>query len=288
MRSVALATDRNHPHLSHDDQLLLPILHEMGFEACPVQWDSQDTDWERFDTCIVRSCWDYHLRISEFLQWSQHLGDRHVRVWNPIEIIRWNHHKRYLKDLEQKGIPIVPTYLVERDSVKSLKDILEVCRWDDVIVKPCVSASSYRTHRISRDAADSYQAEFQAIAQESGALVQPFIREIQESGEWSFVFFNRRFSHAVRKTPAKGEYRSQESFGGSMIQVVPSSSQVRAAENVIASVEGDLLYGRVDMIQVNGQLLLGELELIEPSLFFESDFSSTLRFVQALSRQSVP
>lgn len=123
------------------------------------------------------------------------------------------------------------------------------------------------------------------MAHASGALVQPFMREIQESGEWSFVFFDRKFSHAVLKKPADGEYRSQESFGGSTTQATASAFQVQAAANVVASVDGDLLYGRVDMIQVDRQSLLVELELIEPFLFFASDPGSTSRFAHALARK---
>ncbi len=168
-----------------------------------------------------------------------------------------------------------------------LSGILSVrCGWDEVIVKPCVSASSHRTHRVLQQEADAYQVEFEAMARESGALVQPFMREIQESGEWSFVFFDRKFSHAVLKKPADGDYRTQESFGGSAIRATPSDAQVKAAADVVALVEGDLLYSRVDMVQVKDQLLLGELELIEPFLFFTSEPGSTLRFARALASKA--
>ncbi len=128
MKSAALVTDCNHPHLTDDDRLLVPVLHEMGVEASAVQWDSKSTDWESFDACVIRSCWDYHLRINEFLQWLRHLESHRVSIWNPIETVRWNHHKRYLKDLERRGVPIVPTYLVGEQSDVALRDIVGALR----------------------------------------------------------------------------------------------------------------------------------------------------------------
>ncbi|MBM2840340.1 MAG: hypothetical protein HW412_868 [Bacteroidetes bacterium] len=39
------------------------------------------------------------------------------------------------------------------------------------------------------------------------------------------------------------------------------------------------------MIKVNGQMLLGELKLIESALFFKSDPDAASRFVDGVSRQ---
>ena len=284
-RTIALITDQESRDLTLDDQLLVPALYEQGFAVTAVQWDSKSTDWESFDLCILRSCWDYHVRIKEFLLWLQRLSERQVRISNPIPIVQWNYHKRYLKDLERRGIPIVPTHVVEKAEVSDLKTILHLYGWDEVIVKPCVSASSYRTHRVSWDEAELYHSEFDGIVRESGGLVQPFVPEVQSSGEWSFIFFDRNFSHAVLKQPKDGEYRSQESFGGLIVDAHPTDAQIQAAAKIVASVDGDLLYARVDMIQVNGRLLLAELELIEPSLFFKNDPHSALRFARAVSRR---
>lgn len=285
MTRIALITDQDNLELTPDDQLLVPILRKEGFVVSAERWDSATTDWNSFDLCILRSCWDYHVRIVEFVNWLGHLEERHVKVLNPIPAIRWNHHKRYLKDLERRGVPIVPTYIVGENGATDLGKILHKCGWDEVVIKPCISASAYRTHRVCLHEADSYQGEFDSITQESGALVQPFIREVQTLGEWSFMFFNREFSHAVLKRPRDGEYRSQELFAGIITNERPTEDQIREATKVLDAIGGDLLYARVDMIQVNGQLLLGELELIEPSLFFKHDSGAALRFVSNLSRR---
>ena len=281
MRKVALVTDRQHG-LTPDDGLLVSVLQENGFDVSVEQWDSESTDWERYDLCVLRSCWDYHVRIGEFLQWLTRLEERGVKTMNPIQTVRWNHDKRYLKEMERRGVPIVPTRVVDKPDGACLGEVIDSCGWETVVFKPCISASGYRTHKVLRSEADVCQSEFNALVQQSGALIQPFLKEVQAVGEWSFVFFGRKFSHAVIKKPGDGEFRTQEVFGGTALKAVPTDTQVRQAERVVGSVDGDLLYARVDMVEVNGKLLLGELELIEPFLFFSSDPDSPMRFARAL------
>ncbi len=72
---------------------------------------------------VIRSCWDYHLRIGEFRTWVAGLEQQRVPLFNPPPIVRWNMHKSYLLDLAAKGVRIPRT---------------EIAR--DVIVKPAVSA----------------------------------------------------------------------------------------------------------------------------------------------------
>jgi len=278
---IALVTDRQHG-LTSDDRLLLPVLEEQGFDASVVQWDSEGTDWQRFDLCVLRSCWDYHLRIDEFLHWLSRLEGRGVRTANPIGTVRWNYHKRYLKELEQRGVTILPTLLVERYDTMEAREALRLTGWDEVVIKPCVSASGHRTHRLNLAGAAGFQPEFESMVRDSGALVQPFMREIESEGEWSFVFFGRTFSHAVVKKPREGEFRTQESFGGTFVRAVPAATQILQAEKVLSLVPGDLLYARVDMLEAGGAMLLVELELIEPFLFFGGSPGSTRNFVHAL------
>ena len=281
---IALVTDRERPDLTPDDRLLLPALRKRGVDVSAEPWDSKTADWGGFDLCILRSCWDYHLRVSEFLRWLEHLEKQNVGTMNPIPTVRWNYDKRYLKDLEKQGIPIVPTFIPNGEDSVTLKGIMSAQGWDDVVLKPRVSAGAYRTHRVGWNDVDAFEQEFHTITRESGVLVQTFVPEIQSAGEWSFLFFDREFSHAVLKMPVEGEYRSQELYGGSSLSAIPSPMQVQQAARVIEAVPDDLLFARVDMIEVDGRMLLGELEVIEPSLFFMCDPDSPHRFVEKLIR----
>ena len=250
-----------------------------------VSWDDPAVDWHSFELSILRSCWDYHLRYDEFLEWLGRLEAGEASVMNPIQLVRWNSDKKYLLELNSNGIPTIPTHYLPQHSSEALEEVLITCNWNDVIVKPSISASAYRTHRVKRDSIASFENEFGEMVSKSGILIQPFLREIQSDGELSLIYFGREFSHAVRKKPKHGDYRSQEIHGGDTFPEKITERHLSAANRVMDYIKGDFLYARVDLIETDGSLLLSELELIEPSLYFTFDENASVKFVaQIVSR----
>jgi glutathione synthase/RimK-type ligase-like ATP-grasp enzyme len=117
-------------------------------------------------------------------------------------------------------------------------------------------------------------------------LVQAFVEEI-EHGEYSLVFFDNRYSHAVLKTPAPRDFRVQLDHGGTHGAVDPPPGVVEQGERVLAATGGSHAYARVDLVVAGGQCLLMELELIDPVLFFGfAGRAATARFVEAMQSLS--
>lgn len=114
-----------------------PALRERGFEALPVAWDAP-TDWAQFDQIIFRSCWDYHLRITEFLEWIRKLDSLAVSVQNSSNLVCWNADKRYLKQLQAAGAQIPPTVWIDEEKEASVHDIIDSRGWTSAVVKPTV------------------------------------------------------------------------------------------------------------------------------------------------------
>ena len=258
MRTVALATHSGCPKLSADDQLLIPLLRDFDIEAQAVVWDNQETDWSEFDQVIIRSCWDYHLRLPEFFAWISLVESRDVDLQNSGALVRWNADKRYLRRLEQSGITIPETHWLSENEEASLRDVLAAHGWDCAVVKPTVSATAHGTRLVPRDTDEILRGP---------AMVQQFMPQIQTQGESSFIFFHGEFSHAVCKLPATGDFRVQTDFGGSVREFVPSRSVIDAATEALQRVEYQTLYARVDGLEHEGKFVLMELELIEPILF---------------------
>jgi glutathione synthase/RimK-type ligase-like ATP-grasp enzyme len=150
-------------------------------------------------------------------------------------------------------------------------------------VKPAVSAGARRTSVVSRAEAAVAAPGFQALLARRDLLVQPFLEAIADEGEWSLVFFARAFSHAVLERPAAGDFRVQERFGGAAAQARPPAGFVKLAADVLAAVEGDLLYARVDGVRDGEKFLLVELEVLEPSLFL--DPTSARRLAGEIARR---
>jgi glutathione synthase/RimK-type ligase-like ATP-grasp enzyme len=273
MRTVALATHSGCPKLSADDQLLIPYLRDLDIEAKAVVWDNRETDWTEFDQVIIRSCWDYHLRLPEFLAWIAVLESRSVDLQNNGALVRWNADKRYLRRLEQCGITIPETHWLSEYEEASLSSVLAAHGWDCAVVKPTVSATAHETRLVVRDADEILRGP---------AMVQEFMPEIQTQGESSFIFFHGEFSHAVCKLPATGDFRVQRQFGGSVREAIPTGWLIDAATELFRDLEYQTLYARVDGLEREGKFVLMELELIEPILFVGLGRAAS-RFAQTIA-----
>lgn len=279
---LALCTYRLLPALSADDRLVMPPLRAHGIEVESAVWDSPLVDWQHYDAIVIRSCWDYHERPEEFEAWLARVEGLGVPIWNPPALLRWNMDKRYLGDLEQRGVSVVPTIWLDRGADIGLESLFAQSGWDDVVIKPVISASGARTTRVKSTEAARSARDFADLVAERDMMVQPFLPEIVEQGEWSFIFFGGRYSHAVLKRPKSGDFRVQHEHGGSAEPVPPRPALIAQAERVMAQVPTPWLYARVDACEIAGELVLMELEMLEPSLFLASNAGAARRFADGM------
>jgi hypothetical protein len=114
MTVIGLATCAKVPDLTADDRLLLDELLRRGVDARPVIWEDPGVPWATFDSVMIRSCWDYYLKPGPFLAWMASLEEAGVPPWNPAGLVRWNHHKGYLQDLE-RSLELIEPFLFLAD-----------------------------------------------------------------------------------------------------------------------------------------------------------------------------
>lgn len=279
---IAFATCHDLGGLTPDDQLAADLLMKQNIVVDATAWDDPEIRWQNYDAVILRSTWNYHRKLPEFLQWLAHLDGAKVRLWNPPDVVRANVSKKYLIELQNSGLPIVPTVWIPSGEAAQLRVVLEKQNWNRAILKPDVSASAYRTISTSLSTVSRDQQQFDEILKNSGGLIQEFRNEIIEAGEWSLIFFEREFSHAVLKHPQAGDFRVQEELGGIIHAAAPSNSLLKQAQKILDHVKGSLLYARVDGIVSKDQFLLMELELIEPSLFMGFSIGAAERFTDSI------
>jgi glutathione synthase/RimK-type ligase-like ATP-grasp enzyme len=232
---------------------------------------------------VVRSTWDYHLRPSEFLGWVSRLESHRTTLFNPPATLRWNHDKRYLRELEEAGVHIVPTAWILPGDPRTLRTVLADRGWARAVVKPAISASAYETFVVNGDTVDAEEVAWRRVLARGTVLVQPFLGEVAEDGEWSLCFFAGGFSHAVRKRPREGEFRSQAEFGGELVVAHPPEAAVDAAYALLETAGQEWLYARVDGVLIRDEFALMELEFIEPMLFLELVSDAPTRFAQAIT-----
>ena len=282
MPRVALATYESAPELAPDDRPLIPALTRLGIRAEAAVWSDSSIAWESFDAVVIRSCWDYHLRVAEFFSWLDRLESANVRVWNPPALVRWNADKRYLLDLARRGVPTIPTMIALRGRARDVEAIVHAEGWHHVVVKPAISASGYETHSLTSPFDDEARDTIEHVASLSHVLVQPFIEEIPRDGELSFTFIDGRFSHTTLKRARSGEFRVQTEHGGSVEHTVVGANLVEQASRVVAAIDDVPLYARVDGVVRDGDLLLMELELIEPNVFLGARTGALNDFAEAI------
>lgn len=283
--NVALVTYAALPDLALDEQALAHSLATMGIVARPVVWDDPAIDWRSFRLCVIRSTWDYHHRRDEFVAWAERISNV-TQLWNPAEVVNWNTHKTYLRDLAERGVPVVPTLWLERGTSANLKEIMGERGWESVVAKPSVSASAYATLLVRPDSVEEGQAHLEASLAERDMMVQPFIPSVETYGERSLMFIEGEYTHSVRRVPAVGEDREG---GGEFKQAEAIPGEIAFAQKAFEAARYPTLYARVDIVKDSeGLLRLMELELVEPSLFLQQAPEALDRLARAIAARVLP
>jgi hypothetical protein len=272
---IRFATCAKLPVGSDDDRLVLQELQRRGLSAGASVWDDPEVPWGASDLVVLRSTWDYMERPGAFLDWVDRTA-RQTRLWNPAVMVRWNAHKSYLLELASAGIAIVPTELVPRGSGTALRQVLDARGWTDAMIKPAIGANASRSRRVSSAEVEDAEPHLRSLLEDGEALVQPFQHRTSELGERSIVFIDGTFAHAVRYASNLVENPRRP------VDFVPTESHLAAARHALTAARVRPLYARLDYLpDEDGEWRLGELELIEPELFFRGHPESVRRFTDA-------
>jgi glutathione synthase/RimK-type ligase-like ATP-grasp enzyme len=260
--------------------LLLDALRHAGLRAELLAWDNPHAAPGAFDLCVLRSCWNYHERPEAFLAWIESAAAA-SKLLNPANVVRWNLHKSYLRELDTAGVPIIPTVWFERGAAANLRTTMQARGWDEVVVKPAISAASYRTQRFRESDAVAGQEFLDALVRDRDAMVQRYIPSVEDLGERAVVWIAGKITHAVVK---QSRFAGDDEHVSDAVEITDEESQI--AQRAVACAGGELLYARVDLVQDNdAAVLVSELELIEPSLFLLQCPAALGRFVDAIRRE---
>ena len=276
---IALVTSRSGIQIDADLPLLVGALREAGAEAEAVFWDDPEVDWAAFDVAVIRSTWDYSWRTAEFVAWAERCSTL-TRLANPVDVVRWNTDKRYLGELARRGVPVVPTrYIAPGDTPELPAD-------REYVIKPTAGAGA---RLAARYRPDGRVTALRQLARMHGdgltAMVQPYVTNIDVTGERAVLFCGGRFLHAIRKgavLAAGVAYDADKVPHPSLEPWQPTAAELDVAQRALAAVPGapELLYARVDLVDGDdGQPCVMELELVEPNLFLSAAHPASLPVV---------
>ena len=252
-----------------------------GWEVFEVPWNARGQNWSEFQAVVIRSTWDYQNAPQKFLSTLQTI-ESSTSLFNSSAICEWNLAKSvYLPELEGQGIRTVPTHWsMDGLSEPLIARCFRQYQTEQLVVKPTISASAYDTFVLRTGDRESNLFACKTLASRP-VMLQPFQYSVQEHGEYSLFYFGHRFSHAILKQPANGDFRVQEEYGGRIIAIDPPTEVVALANQVSACLPENLLYSRIDILPLNdGQPAVMEVELIEPSLYLEHSPSAPHQFVE--------
>lgn len=253
--------DRRSDAFEHDRMMeaLRGPFAELGMSVHDVDWASETEDWAKFDAAIIGTAWDYWDAQDAFLKRLAEI-EAVTPMFNSAALVRWNSHKGYLRELEAKGAKTIPTLWLDQVTPELARAAFDRLSSDDLVFKRQIGAGADGQYRLS-------QAD-RLPDMPFPMMVQAFQPTIQSEGEISFIYIDGDFCHALTKHAAQGDYRIQSTYGGVEKIYQPTVSDLHAAQAVLQTLDASPLYARVDMLRsAAGDLLLMELELIEPYLY---------------------
>jgi hypothetical protein len=276
-----IATSSEYPELGPHDRGIVDALRRLGLTARPQIWTDDRVDWSAARAVVVHSTWDYHLSPERFLAWAERVASV-ASLYNPLSMLRWNAHKRYLRDLERQGVAVTPTVWTSPAERFDLADVLRERNWSRAVVKPAISAGANETHVIDAEALHDLAPRLARLAAEHELMIQPYLTAFETEGERSYVYFDGELSHVVHRPPTL--MSAVRGYTEPYAADAYDAHEVDLAERVMEALEERPLYARVDIATDNdGVSRLQELELVEPALFTSLAPGSVDRLAQAIA-----
>ena len=267
-----------------EQELLKSAFEAQGLKVDIAYWDNPTYEWQETKSVFFRTIWDYFERFDEFWEWLEQVKTK-TRLINSYELIKWNIDKHYLKDLSSWGIETVPTYFADKGCNMKLHEIAKRNQWKDLVIKPAISASAFKTYKILANEIQVNEKLFNSLVQERNMLVQPYFETITQLGEASLMVFNGKFTHAILKKAQPGDFRVQDDFGGTVHNYIPTKAEINFAEKVFETCKTKPVYGRVDIVWDNDKnFYLSELEIIEPELWIRNYPKCAERIAEAVDK----
>lgn len=265
------------------DKMLDEPMAQCGWQVDHVSWHKKNVNWDEYDVAIIRSTWDYQDDVEAYMRVLQAISDSSALLLNPLSIVKWNINKNYLQELQAKGVETLPTLWIDHFDYSDIKGYFDQCASDQIVIKPTISANADNTYWLKLNDYGHNERLLKDTLKDKQLMVQPFVESILNTGEYSLFYFAGQYSHGIKKTPKPGDFRVQEEHGGLLNRIEPDASMLALAKRALLTIPEPVFYARIDLVEHQSQYKVMEIELIEPSLYFNLDEESPMRFCKALN-----
>lgn len=267
-----------------ETSILREALNKRGIQSALVTWEDESVEWDEAPLAINRIVTTYQWHPEEFLIWAKKV-ERITPLWNSSPVLKWNIHKKYLLELQQHGISVPETLMIEQNMERKIEEILEEVPWDEVVLKPGIGEGSAGLRRFKKDShglaehfwnlnRDGYEQVFDFSEQAfeypaRDTLIQRYVPEIETRGEASLFYFGEEYSHAVLKKPKSGDFRAHSVWGAEVAHYDPGDREIQVGFDSLGVVGDSVEFARIDLIPSRPEPTIIEVELLDPYFFFE-------------------
>lgn len=267
-------TDPYIENVLKEDGLVEEALKELGIKTIKKDWNDHHFEWNTTKLALFRTTWDYFDKYPIFEKWLDNIQNKCLLL-NTFDQIKWNLDKHYLLDLDKKGIPIPKSIFIPQNSEVFLSKICQEQNWNEIVIKPTISGAARHTYRLKLNELEDFQLKWTSLIKNEDFIIQEFQKNVLTKGEVALMLFGGKFTHSIMKKAKKGDFRVQDDFGGSVEIYSPDNEMIELSEKVVQQLDPIPAYARVDVIwNNNSQIVVSELELIEPELWFRYNESA--------------
>ena len=264
-----------------DIPFAIKAAEQLEIDLVFANWNDKSIAWESFDAAVIRSAWDYVPVRDEFLQFAKNVETK-TKLFNSYDVMRWNTDKKYLSNLENKGVPIIPTKFAS-----NIDEAMPAISWafgiaEAIAIKPTVGAGARLAGKATTEA-EAIEFISRILEARRTAIIQPYISSVDDEGEKAIIVINGEISHVAKKVPAL----TKGGHGDAAGQLEITSEIKDIVKNISNAVNewDDLLFARVDVVRMGEKLVLMELELTEPWLFMQFRPEAGVNLFKALKQR---
>jgi len=264
-----------------DIPFAIKAAEQLEIDLVFANWNDKSIAWESFDAAVIRSAWDYVPVRDEFLQFAKNVETK-TKLFNSYDVMRWNTDKKYLSNLENKGVPIIPTKFAS-----NIDEALPAVSWafgidEAIAIKPTVGAGARLAGKATTEA-EAIEFVKRILEAKRTAIIQPYVSSVDDEGEKAIIVINGEISHVAKKVPALTKGGHGDAAG--QIEITNEIRDIVKNISNAVSEWDDLLFARVDVVRMGEKLVLMELELTEPWLFMQFRPEAGVNLFKALKQR---
>ncbi len=273
--------DPNDPDPDLDIPYVIDAGNSLNLEVVFANWQDQNVKWKEFDAAVIRSTWNYVPVRDEFVAWSKKV-ELETKLFNSSKIVEWNTDKKYLLELQNLDMPIIPTKFCQK-----YEDSEEDLNWafsqaEAVAIKPSIGAGA----RLAGRATNMEEAQNfikKIFENNRTAMIQPYVESVDSEGEKAIIVIDGKLSHVARKVPAltKGGHGD----GAGLVEIDQDLFNIYEVVKTKLNIWDELLYARIDVVKYRNSYALMELELTEPWLFMKYRPEASFELINAIIKR---